>query len=130
MMVQEIWRSLEYVQCTERRRFMFLVCCHCLSSAYSYVFTHPSVSALGHFLCLSTQVSVLPLFLCHSAEMKPFVFPGTNYKSINSLSYSPHVVSADLALCNPEWQLIFKGCTWLMVVSPDLRYWVDPVALA
>lgn len=53
----------------------------------------------------------------------------TNYKSINSLSHSVHRVSADLVLRDPDWQLIFKGCTWLMALSPDLRYHVKPVAL-
>lgn len=104
-----------------------LVCYHCLGAAYTVaVYLH---TPLCHFLCLSTRASVLRLLSCHSAALKPFLLAGTNYKSINSLSQSLHEVSTDSALCNPDWQLIFKGCTSLIVVSPGLRYLVNPVAL-
>lgn len=116
-------------QCIEGQRVRLLVCCHCLGAAYSGLFKHPSVSALRHFLCLSIQTSMFPLLSCHSAEMKPFLLTRTNYKSINSLSHLLHEVSTDSALCDPDWQLIFKGCTRLTVVSPDLRCRVNPVAL-
>lgn len=52
----------------------------CGGAAYSCIFTRPSVSALCHFLCLSTRASVLLLLSCHSAEMKPFLLAGTNYE--------------------------------------------------
>lgn len=112
---------------TQRDRVRLLVCYHCLGAAYTVaVYLH---TPLCHFLCLSTRASVLRLLSCHSAALKPFLLAGTNYKSINSLSQSLHEVSTDSALCNPDWQLIFKGCTSLIVVSPGLRYLVNPVAL-
>lgn len=117
-------------QCIKAQKVRLLMCCHCLGTTYTIAVYLPSRLRQHCVLpFLSAQVSVLLLLSCHSAEMKPFLLASTNYKSINSLSHSRHEVSADSALCNPDWQLIFKGCTWLMVISLDLRYHVNPVAL-